>query len=487
LISVMQFAEGLTDRQAAEAVRSRIDWKYALGLEITDSGFDYSVLSEFRGRLIARGREHQILEKILEEFKQKGWLKSRGKARTDSTHVIAAIRQLNRLECVGETLRHCLNELATIAPEWLLSIVSQDWFDRYSHRFEQYRLPKTKAEQLDLALVIGRDGHQLLMAVYSTNTPAELASVSAVEILRLVWVQQYYLQGENLSWRTDDLPPNQLLIQSPYDIQARNRTKRNTNWTGYSVHLTETCDCELPSLITNVETTAATTFDGAMTPIIHQHLADKALLPQEHFVDTNYVSAQHLLDSKQNYQLELTGPVMPDTSWQAQSDNGFDLKCFTIDWHSQTVVCPAGHTSKAWCERIENDGTCVSEVRFASIDCRVCPLRAQCTRAARAPRLLKLRPQSQHQALQAARIQQATSEFKRRYQQRAGVEGAISQACVRFGLRRSRYIGLAKTHLQHLLTATAINLTRIVSWLEGIPKAKTRTSRFAALAPSAFT
>lgn len=115
LISVMQFAEGLTDRQAAEALRSRIDWKYALGLEITDSGFDYSVLSEFRGRLIARGREHQILEKILEEFKQKGWLKSRGKARTDSTHVIAAIRQLNRLECVGETLRHCLNELATIA------------------------------------------------------------------------------------------------------------------------------------------------------------------------------------------------------------------------------------------------------------------------------------------------------------------------------------------------------------------------------------
>lgn len=485
LISVMQFAEGLTDRQAAEAVRSRIDWKYALGLEITDSGFDYSVLSEFRGRLIARGRSHQILEKILEQFKQKGWLKSRGKARTDSTHVIAAIRQLNRLECVGETLRQCLNELATIAPEWLLSIVNQDWFDRYSHRFEQYRLPKTKAEQLELALAIGRDGHKLLASLYSTNAPGKLAEVEAVEILRCVWVQQYYLCEDSLNWRTNDLPPNQLLIQSPYDRQARNRTKRDTNWTGYAVHLTETCDPNLPSLITNVETTPATTFDGTMTPIIHQHLADKELLPKEHFVDTAYVSAQHLLDSQQNYQLELVGPVAADTSWQARSSDGFDLKSFTIDWDSQTVICPAGHTSQAWCERIESDGTCVTEVRFAARDCRVCPVRGQCTRAVSAPRLLKLRPQRMHQALQVARTQQATVAFQKRYHQRAGVEGAISQACVRFGLRRSRYIGLAKTHLQHLFTATAINLSRIVNWLEDIPRAKTRTSRFAALASTA--
>lgn len=103
LISVMQFAEGLTDRQAAEAVRSRIDWKYALGLEITDSGFDYSVLSEWRSRLIAAGRESQLLDRMLAHFQDKGWLKARGKARTDSTHVIGAIRKMNRLECVGET------------------------------------------------------------------------------------------------------------------------------------------------------------------------------------------------------------------------------------------------------------------------------------------------------------------------------------------------------------------------------------------------
>jgi transposase len=156
LITIMQFAEGLSDRQTAEAVRTRIDWKYALGLELTDAGFDYSVLSEFRDseallrsadRLITTGQESQLLEIMLSQFKQKKLLKSRGRQRTDSSHVLAAIRRLNRLECVGETLRHALNDLAKAAPQWLKALVTQDWFDLYGARFEQYRLPTQKAEQ----------------------------------------------------------------------------------------------------------------------------------------------------------------------------------------------------------------------------------------------------------------------------------------------------------------------------------------------------
>lgn len=162
LITVMQFAEGLTDRQAADQVRARLDWKYALALELTDSGFNYSVLSEFRHRLIARGRESQLLDDMLKQFQQQGLLKARGKQRTDSTHVLAAIRQLNRVEVVGESLRHALNVLASVAPEWLLAQVTPDWFDRYSFRFEQFRLPKTKQKLQQLALTIGEDGHQLL-------------------------------------------------------------------------------------------------------------------------------------------------------------------------------------------------------------------------------------------------------------------------------------------------------------------------------------
>ena len=195
LVSVMQFAEGLTDRQAADAVRGRIEWKYALGLELTDAGFDYSVLSEFRSRLIAGGREAQLLDTLLRACQDQGWLKPKGKARTDSTHVLAAIRKLNQLECVGETLRHALEVLSVVAPEWLLPQVNPDWFERYGSRIEAYRLPKDKTEQQLLGLTIGRDGHQLLAAIYATDAPPFLAQIPAVETLRQVWVQRYWIDG----------------------------------------------------------------------------------------------------------------------------------------------------------------------------------------------------------------------------------------------------------------------------------------------------
>lgn len=335
-----------------------------------------------------------------------------------------------------------MNELAVAAPEWLLAIVSPDWFERYSTRFEQYRLPKTKAQQEVLAVTIGEDGHQLLAAVTAEHAPMGLALLKAVEILRLVWIQQYYLSDKGLVWRTaSDLPPNQLLIPSPYDTDARNRTKGETNWTGYAVHLTETCEQDLPNLITHVETSPATTHDGAKTQVIHQALAALDLLPSEHFVDTAYVDAEHLVTSQMDYSIDLVGPAPSDTSWQAQTSNGFDIKCFAIDWQAQQVTCPTGCISQAWRPRTDDHGNQVIEVRFATSDCKTCPLRAQRKRATNSPRLLKLRPQAQYQALQTARERQLSAEFKQRYPQRAGVEGTLSQACVRFDLRRSRYIG----------------------------------------------
>ena len=116
LVTVMQFIEGLSDRQAAEAVRSRIDWKYALSLELTDTGFDFSILSEFRQRLLTKGKESKLLDKLLESFQDKKLLKSGGKQRTDATHILAKVRHLSRLESVVETLRAALNELAEFSP-----------------------------------------------------------------------------------------------------------------------------------------------------------------------------------------------------------------------------------------------------------------------------------------------------------------------------------------------------------------------------------
>ena len=186
LVMVMQYAEGLTDRQAAEAVRSRIDWKYALGLRIKDSGFHFSVLGQFRERLIAGSAEQRLLDDMLKRLKQRGLLKARGRQRTDSTHVLAAIQAGNRLACVGETLRAALNALAVAAPEWLLEQVAPDWFERYEKRFEQYRLPKERAARTELGELIGTDGYHLLQAIYGNDAPAWLREIEAVDILRQI-------------------------------------------------------------------------------------------------------------------------------------------------------------------------------------------------------------------------------------------------------------------------------------------------------------
>jgi transposase len=488
LITVMQFAEGLSDRQAADAVRSRIDWKYALGLELTDAGFDHSVLKEFRERLIAKEKERQLLDRMLAQLKEQKLLKSRGRQRTDSTHVLAAIRQINRLELVGETLRHVLNELATVAPQWLKAQVSLDWFDRYGARFEQYRLPSEKTARDQLALTIGADGHHILSAIYECPTDQQLRQLTSVEILRQVWLQQYVFVEGKLMWRepsTTGLPPNKLLIVSPYDPEARNRTKRDTNWTGYTVHLTETCEENSPNLITNVETTPATTPDGAMTQAIHESLAKKALLPSQHLLDMAYVDAENLVTSRSEYEVDLLGKVPGDSSWQAKTPRGFDLSCFAIDWDNQRVRCPSGQLSQAWRERSDDYGNRVIEVRFDRAKCATCEHRNLCTQAKKEPRLLKFRHREQHEALQAARLRQTTREFKQDYATRAGVEGTFSQGVRAFNLRRTRYVGLAKTHLQHIATATAMNLGRLMAWWEQVPKAKTRISPFAALGSSA--
>jgi transposase len=161
LITVMQFAEGLSDRQAAEAVRIRIDWKYALNLELSHPGFDFSVLCEFRARLLVGHAEQLLFETMLDQFKTHGLLKARGQQRTDSTHILAAIRTLNRLECVGETMRHALEALAVVAPAWLLQQVRPEWKERYEQRIQEYRLPASKPERQALAETIGTDGFSL--------------------------------------------------------------------------------------------------------------------------------------------------------------------------------------------------------------------------------------------------------------------------------------------------------------------------------------
>jgi transposase len=238
-------------------------------------------------------------------------------------------------------------------------------------------------------------------------------------------------------------------------------------------------------LITHVETTPATTNDVVMTTPIHQALAAKDLLPAKHLLDMGYIDSTQLVTSQKEYGVELIGPVPADTTWQAQAAAGFDVSCFTIDWAAQTVTCPQGCTSKYWNTAQDRNGNDVISVQFARADCQPCTQREQCTRAQ--ARTVTLRRQEQHLALQAARERQTTEEFGEQYAKRAGIEGTLSQGIRAFELRQARYRGLAKTHLQHLLTAVAMNVVRVVAWLKGDQHAQTRVSRFAALALSGGT
>ncbi len=271
LITIMQFVEGLSDRQAAHAVRACLDWKYALGLALEDRGFDFSVLSEFRTRLIEGKMEYLLFETMLNYLKQRGLIKAGGRQRTDATHVLAAVRAVNRVVCVGETMRATLNILAEVAPEWLRSFAPDEWYERYEHRVEEYRLPKEQAKRTALVETIGADGYMLLDAIYTTPELNWLEHVAAVEILRQVWVQQFELiEGQPHFRANDTIPPPPKMICSPYDIEATYGRKVSTWWVGYKVHLTESCDEGSPRLITHVETSRAGNGDVDVTPVIHQ-------------------------------------------------------------------------------------------------------------------------------------------------------------------------------------------------------------------------
>lgn len=486
LVCILQFLEDLSDRQAAKAVRARIDWKYLLNMELTDSGFDFSVLTEFRSRILSHQAGQRLLDHLLEQLSSRGWIKKRGVQRTDSTHVLAAVRRLNRLELVGETLRAALNAVAEEALEWLKAWVPLSWFERYSQRIEEWRFPGAKQKQEQVMEQIGQDGSRLLTEIWSEQAPAQLRQLGEIDGLRRTWVQQFLHQDGAIHLRNkDDLPPAHLTLRSPYDHQAHYGHKRDLSWFGYKVHFTETADEELPHLITHVMTTDATLTDMEQVEEVHQALEPRDLQPATHLVDAGSLDAQLLLSSQHRYQIDLVGPVSQNNQWQVKR-GGYDASQFQVDWQRKQATCPQGKYRVKWTPGTDQYGHPNVDVRFGLHDCRSCPARSLCTRSATAPRHLTMRQQAEYEVLQQARLQQQTEAFQKLYAGRSGIEGVHSQAVRTMGLRRTRYFGLAKTSLQHLFTALALNFVRLDAYLAGKKAARTRVSRFAALTPVAL-
>ena len=492
MVTVLQFTENLTDRQAADAVRGRLDWKYCLGLALEYDGFDFSVLSEFRSRLVAGSLELAVLELLLGRLKGLGLLAAGGRQRTDSTHVLGRIRDLNQLELAGETVRAALEALAAAAPDWLAGVIDASWQQAYGQRIDQIRLPASQARRDALAVQYGRDGYHLLAAVRGPAAPGWLAGLPAVQALRRIWIQQYYRvigeDGEKVTRREASgelgLPPGRLLIVSPYDADARASKKHGTSWTGYKVHISETCSQAadddpgtgrpaVPNLITGVATTRAAVPDVVMTGPVHDMLDAAGLLPAVHAVDAGYTSGDLLLAARARG-ITLLGPLLADTSPQARA-GGCTTEAFTIDWDHHQATCPQGAASTSWTP-CRQRGTDTIVVRFGKAACQACPAKNLCTTSARSGRQLTLRPRKVHEAVAAARTEQATQPWKARYSIRAGAEGTIRQTTHVTGIRNARYLGLAKTRLEHNAAAAAVNLIRLDAWLTGKPLDRTRTT-----------
>jgi len=482
LVTIFQFMEDFPDRSTAEQVCARIDWKYALHLPLEDQGFDFSVLSDFRERLISHQAGIRIFERVLERLVELELLSKGGKQRTDATYVLSKVRDLSRLELVAETMRLALEAIAEIAPEWLRQVAQPQWYERYQRLLTTFRLPRGQQKQQELAFAIGADGFYLLEQLETARTPA-LEPLAEVQLLALVWSQQFERTGDQLRWRTPkQMPPGAEQIATPHDPQARHTARKSRSWTGYQVHLTERCEPNKPHLITDVETQPATTAEITVLADIQQRLAQRDLLPADQLVDNGYIAGHAIVESQKQYGINLIGPVAEDTSWQARHPDGLTADQFQIDWQRQQAICPEGHPSIYWSEATNEYGQPVVHIQFPKSRCQSCLARTRCTQAQGTGRTLHL--SLYFEAIVQRRQEQQTDQFKLSYRQRAGIEGTISAAVRTYGARRSRYIGQSKTTLQEWLIATAINLKRAARWLMGDRPKGTRPPGLACLAPS---
>lgn len=482
LVTVIQFAEQLSDEVMADQVRSRIDLKYLLALPLDDPGFDASVLSEFRTRLVEARAEKLLFEQLLARFRDHKLLRVRGPQRTDSTHVLAAVRALNRVEVVTVTFRNALNALSVAAPDWLTGHLQPEWRERYGYRLEPGPRPRNKAERAQFAQTVGADGLALFRALSAKEAPDWLWQLPAIETLRQVWLQNYAPSVEDtLIFREQDHPPAGRFVSSPFDGDAKLGVKYSTSWVGYKVYLTESCDEDLPHLVTNVESSPATTSDIAVLPEVHRHLELRNLSPERHFVDSGFIAAESLVQAE-DQGITLLGRARPNVYRQLSGPERFSIEEFVVDDAQQRVTCPAGKVSQSWSPAHDLDQA-VIKVKFSRTDCLPCPLRERCTNDAR--RSITLRPQRVREALQRRRVEQETPEFIRTTRVREGIEGTISQGVRACGMRRSRYRGLPKTRLQHLAVGSAINLQRVADWLMGVPRELTRQAAFVRLYPTA--
>jgi hypothetical protein len=232
----------------------------------------------------------------------------------------------------------------------------------------------------------------------------------------------------------------------------------------------------------HVATTVATTADVETMPARHAELAGTDLLADEHLVDAGHVSVDGVLAARADHGVALVGPPPPDSGWQARDEGGFDLSRFDIDGDHQQVTCPNAKTARNWRQGTSRHGLPIVQAMFGTSDCTPCPDRARCTRAPTTPATAPSGPA--RSTSPSVSSEQVTPAWRERYAHRSGIEGTIAQAARRSDVHQARYRGLPKTHLQHVLTALALNLVRVDAWLTGAPLGGSWVSPLTRLRPA---
>ncbi len=452
-VLVLQFYEKLPDRRAAEMVKVRMDWKYALRQELNWPGFDYSSLCNFRKRLYAHGQEYLMFEQVLKYLFKLGYVKSK-RQRTDATHVLAAVERLSRLELVWETLRLALGALTNADGKWVRQVLPVSFVNFNSQKRSEFRL--SPAQTKEALLAAGQDGFWLLSQI-AQHGQAAWQDLPEIITLSQVLSQQFDQgdeDGESGLKAKANIDAKGDVITSPHEPSVRySRKGKETAWRGYKAQVTETVDGAFP-VITDIGIHSANEADGKALEEILKRLAERGLLPEKQYVDQAYCNGKTLHDSEQKG-LDLRGFIGSNS----RKPVGFRLQDFDVDVERRQARCPAGKKATVFNPSSQHD--VAWNVRFGK-QCQRCPFNSLCTTEKRG-RSLEISPY--HKQLTKRRREQASAGFVKEMHARARIESTIGELARRHGLRQNRYRGQEKATLQAAFTATAVNLKRLARYL----------------------
>jgi transposase len=464
-VSLLQYLDGLPDRQAVEMVRYHAGWNFALNRQLGDELFHPTTLVNFRQRLIDQEQSALGFKTILDALADAGLVSRQSRQRLDSTQMFGLVSRMSRLDCVRESLRLALQELEPgVGPEARPEFWLELW-ERYVESQTDYR---ASSEALGRKLVEAGTDTARLLAWARGQSQNTLAWGPQLSLLERVFGEQFEMSGAGTAPKNKtELSSDR--VQNPHEAEATYAVKgegaKKKEHVGYKVQVAETVtQAELATgeptqnFLTGIVTHAAHQSDEAGAEKMEAEQGAMGLdKPPVQYVDGAYVSAQKLAQAQAEGR-SLIGPAAA-----APHNNGgrYTTEDFQIEVEQRQAICPAGKENTQ-CSRLEEQATGKVTYRFEwSTHCADCPLRERCVGPEQKHRSLVVG--EHHSALQSRRREQKTEAFAQAMKHRNGIEGTQSELVRAHGIRRARYRGLAKARLQNYFAGAACNLKRWVN------------------------